>query len=322
MSSLLPLFALGQTRKFPPPWPRVVNYLHHGDALDSYQYIDWPAEPKLTRNLLADRVRSTLPQSRSLGDLVRLYGDRKTRTVDLHQLLSDLHQSLRLREYFQRLKCRGFSYALDCSMDLYNEHWELEFGLRPGINLRVALVPGIPHETHDRDHSYGLLPMPKRLFFPPRVWNYLQRARRNGYGWNHYFCDGAPSIALALGRKAADGWYLFALQSDLASRAPTAVRDHFRGWRKVLLAAVLQLASGEVSTIYLCRAEDVLRACHPKALWVPPQLPALWQTIYNQTAEEFGFRCERVERRINIQLYNKQRPVYADEFYRLDLPPR
>jgi hypothetical protein len=96
------------------------------------------------------------------------------------------------------------------------------------------------------------------------------------------------------------------------------VRDHFRGWRKILFANVVAQAHGKADTLYLCRAEDAERACIP-ARTDPGRLAQKWTRIYDLTAEQWRMRLVKVEQPVNVQIYNRMVPVLSQYFYELPL---
>jgi len=89
----------------------------------------------------------------------------------------------------------------------------------------------------------------------------------------------------------------------------------------VLLANVLRLAAAaEVRAMYLCRAEDVLRACH-RQFPVPRVVPAAWRTTYDATAEFFGMKLVRLKEDVNIQIFQRQPRVATNCVYGLSITP-
>lgn len=261
-----------------------VNYLHYGNALDRCADLERIPEQGIhAKQPLLLKLASGSAETR---ELIQAYGAKRSKRIDAGRFRLDLGRSLVHRRFFASLGCRGFSYRVED---------EIEFcePLRECINLRVALMPG------------------EELFYPQRVKRYLRRVNSN-----HYFCDGYPSIAFALGTKTPRAWFIFVMQSDLALRGPSYIREHFRGWRKVLFANIVRMARGHAATIYLCRSEDVLRACHSS--FRPPQrVPGSWEAIYNRTAGDFCMQLVEIPERVNIQLFPDQPEMVVDNFYQL-----
>ena len=101
--------------------------------------------------------------------------------------------------------------------------------------------------------------------------------------------------------------------------APAHVRGHFRGWRKALFASLAAHALGKASAVYLCRSEDVVRACYPGSAR-PGRIPDAWKSIYDRTAAGFGMPLVQLSEPIDLQMYRRRAPVYATWFYELQLP--
>jgi hypothetical protein len=159
--------------------------------------------------------------------------------------------------------------------------------------------------------------LPKRLGLPPRVERALSRTR-----CRHVTSERARCAAFALGTSRRDGerrsWYIFTLQSDVASLGSAVLRDHLRGWRKALFATVLDAARAEkVDAVFLASAREVYRASLAQQL--REDVPSHWATIYDATAESFGMSPARIDPPVNIQVLPRRRPRWATEFYSLDL---
>lgn len=195
---------------------------------------------------------------------------------------------------------RGFSYALDTEMRGYDRAFAASSKIQARINLRLALMP---------DPSSG---------YPPRVLHHLSETPRED---NHYFCAGLPSIAFAFGLKTPDAWYVFAMQSDLTSRGPSCVREHFRGWRHVLFANIVRLAAGHAERLLLCQAADVerTRVCPSES---EAGRSPLWADVYDRTARDWGMTLAPVATPVNVQLLRNRAPIYADHFHELRLDGR
>ena len=269
-----------------------VNYLHYGGALDGGQLLSsFPDRGLCAKKDLVQGLARGNGASGALEVLVRGYGAKQSKKIDVEHFHLDIARSRLLhRPFFTSLGCRGFSYKLDSEIEL-NEP------LESYVTLRVALMPD------------------ELLFYPPRVKRYLRRV--NG---NHYFCDGYPSIAFALGMKTKEAWFIFVMQSDLALRGPSYIRDHFRGWRKVLFTSILRLAVGQTKNVYLCRVEDVVRALHSD-FPVRSAAPAAWNTIYAGTADFFSMEPTRLREPIGIQVFQEQAQITTDQCYALSITP-
>ena len=208
------------------------------------------------------------------------------------ELFAESHE---LHKRFRGIGCRGFSYQMDSEMKHYNHQHCPSYRLRSVINLRIALLAGCD------------------LFYPPRVNHYLRGVLLTP---THYIQDGMPAVAFSLGMKTEAGWFVFVMQSDIASQGPSYVRDYFRGWRKVLFANVAGYAHSKTSALYLCRSEDVARACYPGSRR-RKQISDTWQSIYDGTAQQFGMPLVRLPMPVNIQLYRSKPPIWTEYFYEL-----
>lgn len=264
-----------------------MNYLHFGNGL-----------PKLTNAITGiDRavdLQEFLPElngntSACVNEIMNYYRNRASGNIDVGGLLTDITNTNSTRLAFRTHGCRGFSYKFYSGMEGF------PYRLRRSINLRMALIAD------------------NELFYPPRVRKYLRR-----HTANHYFAYDAPAIAFALGRVTRKTWYVFVMQSDLCKYGPAPVREHFRGWRKILFANIADEARKTARNIFSCTGEDVLRNCHPDYP-APSSIPASWKSIYDVTASDFDMRLVAMPRRLNIQLYDRKRPIYARQMYRLGL---
>lgn len=272
---------------------RSVNYLHLGNALDVLaELVNCSQEEDSLRHL-----RSRWAAGSQLAPLLRHLGKVQGK-IRLSDLRRDVRSGLEWRKRFHLLSCRGFSYGLDTKMRGYNCQFSREYHLDPSVNIRVALIAR------------------EQLFYPAKVQKYL---RRVPWSANHYFYKGRdPSIAICFGKKQQDAWFIFTMQSDLASHGPCAVREHFRGWRHVLFANLVAQASQYVSKIYLCPAQGVERGCHPGTKPLPG-LSEKWKGIYDRTAEQWGMKLAHLLDPVDIQMYRGLEPVYVDRFYELRL---
>jgi hypothetical protein len=272
----------------PSSSPKRMNFLHYGSALQQAQILQGVPAHYVDKGSLA----KTLEDSNSdLGVIVRGYGPKRRRKISIADLQLDFSKTQILQTFFRKLACRGFSHRVEHGIGL-NEP------LRRSINLRIALMA---------DDSF---------FYPPVVKQYLRRMENN-----HYFSHGFPSIAFALGEKKSDGWYVYVLQSDVVGARSALVRQHFRGWRKVLFAHILRDAVENTSKVFLCSASDVLRACRPE-FPRPDQALENWMSIYDDTARFFNMERVQASRPINIQIYPDLPAVPADRFYRFAVTDR
>ena len=141
----------------------------------------------------------------------------------------------------------------------------------------------------------------------------LSTNQRNGRDWYSAEND-EPKEDSSIGypRILRRALYVLTLQSDLAYGTPSAVREHFRGWRRVLLLLLAQRYEPE--QILLTRSEDVFRGCH-RGYHAPESIPKSWTNIYEQTAREAQMRLVELSSGIDIQLYAHHPRVVAKKFF-------
>lgn len=266
-----------------------INYMHFGSALQYRDSTIWNHLRGVHNKKDAlSIIRSGKLANWDFAELIRSYGPERSQRLDIEEFRRELDDSAIYRPQFSSLKCRGFSHRVAADIEFSEKFASY-------ISVRIALLAC------------------KDLFYPPRVKAYLRRANRN-----HYFSGGFPSIAFSLGTKLGDEWYVFVLQSDLAFHTPAYVRGHFGGWARILLSAIINKARNDAKAIYLCRAGDALRTCHP-SFPIPQQVPASLEAIYDRTARLFGMQLMKLQKPINIQLYPSQKPMLADSFYKLEV---
>jgi hypothetical protein len=195
---------------------------------------------------------------------------------------------------FAALQCGGFSYAFSES-----PRFLIPFPRR--VNLRFALH------------------LPTTLTHPPTVVRALRRDR-----CRHVVSVSGRCAGFALGTARADArglaWYVCALQSDVALRGRPALRHYLRGWRKVLMACVLNAAvAAAVRVVYLAPADAVFEAARMNRAYELTRLPDLWRQIYDRTAQEFGMELGEVERPVNIQTTPHRRAYACETFFGLQV---
>src|SRR5260370_17632451 len=266
-----------------------INYMHFGGALQHHDSMPWRHLRGVRRKSeVLSTIRADNTANTDLIALVRSYGPSRCKRFDIERFQFELGRTLIYQTQFKTLGCLGFSYCVKDDIefpDPFAKH----------ITLRLALFAS------------------KDLLYPPRVKTYLQRVTNN-----HYFSGGFPSIAFALGTKLRDDWFVFVLQSDLAIGTPSYVRDHFRGWAKVLFSTVLEKARNQAKAIYVCRANDALRTCHP-SFPRPEQVPSSWQVSYDATAAFFWMQLVHLLSPLSMQLYPRQKPVLVQRFFKWNM---
>jgi hypothetical protein len=266
-----------------------INYMHFGSALQHRESMPWRELQGVRRKSdVLSTIRAENNVNTDLVELVRSYGPSRSQRLDTERFQLDMSRSLIYQAQFKALGCRGFSYRVADDIefpDPFAKH----------ITLRLALLTS------------------KDLFYPPRVRTYLRRVNNN-----HYFSGGFPSIGFAFGTKLGHEWFVFVLQSDLAVRTPSYVKSHFRGWARILFSTIMRKARNQAKAIYICRASDALKTCHP-LFPKPQQVPYSWQVTYDGTADFFGMQLVRLQKPVNMQLYPRQKPILVEHFYKLDV---
>ena len=260
--------------------PHRLNYLHRGSDLAGAD--DLRLLP-VSGSIRTHELRRLLPALTSPGlrTVLAHYRPAAPPIVDIDALRRDLEQTIQARALFRRIGCRGFSYAVWSDVPFEGEP------LRDDIDVRVALLP-------ESD-----------LFYPDRLRRYLRR----GYG-NHVRGGAFESIAFALAAVKARTCHVLVLQSDLARRRPSYVREHFRGWRKILFLVVASLVRHRADDICVFRALDVARSCHRSFLPTATQIAA-WESIYDRTAADFGLRLAALDECADLRIYASEPCVCA-----------
>jgi|GEM_PF-6065706 len=266
-----------------------VNYLNYGDSLEAFRSMEWWWDGFCLKRELIENLVTAKKPSPFLVEVLKSYGGGRSKRINMQELHADVLASLKFRREFSALECRGFSYSLHKSIKLAGSR------LRKDVNLRMAMMP---EET---------------LFYPFRIKRYLRQCKRN-----HYISGGFPSIAFALGEIRDGACYIFVMQSDIMYRAPSQIRDHFRGWRKVLFENIVDIAKRECREIYLPMARDIVKCCHP-SFFVPATIPDSWRMIYDRTATDFHFTATKLQVPVNIQVYQKLEPVLVRDFFQMRL---
>ena len=266
------------------------NFLHYGDSLKYLKNFNLSSsQEEIYKKDIIDYFNNG-EKSKYLIEIIQNYGTKRKRRIDIISFKKDIDNSLKFQILLKKLDCRGFSYYF------LNEMVGFRYKLRREINLRFALMTG------------------NNLFYPPKVKKYLFSER-----WNHYKLNNYPSIAFALGSKIKTDWYIFVIQSDLIFGTHACIREHFRGWRKVLLFNILNLAiKKNVQNIFLCTSKDIFECCHPR-FNRPQKIPKIWKVFYDETAKFFNMKKVYAKSKINIQIFSRYNPIYKNRFYKLSL---
>ncbi len=236
-----------------------------------------------------EQARSLNIYSQYVKSVISNYRGPRLKSFSTTSFRRDIGATVAAQQLFKRLGCRGFSHSYVSAITGF------PYRLKREVNLRVAI-------TSQAD-----------LYYPPRIRRFLQRHDKN-----HIYVDGYPAIGFALGRIIGRSWFIIILQSDIAYSVPAYVREHFRGWRKVLFAAILRHARGRADSVYLCPASATMDGSFPPG-WKPKEMPSSWSNIYDRTAAEFAMKVFDLPKAVDIQIYSRHRPVYCKQFHKLSL---
>jgi hypothetical protein len=268
------------------------NYLHYGEALTALKTIDLSEfqMEEIYKKELLDFFAEKGINNKYLEEIILAFGTKRKRKIRILQLKNEIENSLKFQKEFKNLHCRGFSYYF------FDKMQGFPFLLKKEINLRLALM------SNDV------------LFYPPKVKKYLSSITGNHYSMNNY-----PSIGFALGSIIENDFYIFTIQSDLAFHTPTYVKEHFRGWRKILFYNIIKYAiRKKAENIFVLPADEVYRTCHPKYR-KPKKLPYFWKIFYDETSKSFNMKLIRMNKTVNIQIYSRQPKIHTDRFFKLSL---
>lgn len=265
------------------------NYLHYNNTLDVLGISDFKFLPaRVLKSSFLHQLLENQVTSEFVFDVIRNYRSGRAKYLERDKFASDLERSRSFSQISRAIKIRGFSYLFFKNMISF------PFLLREAINLRFAMMAS------------------PELYYPPKV-----RASLPKISKNHYRVKRMNSIAFALGSQIDNSWYIFTLQSDMVFEKQAALREHFRGWRRLLFHHIIEEAKRNSKKVYLSSASEVYRGCHtgyPK----PERIPSIWHQIYDGTAEFFGMKQTVIGDKVNMQLFARHRPVYSDKFYQFE----
>lgn len=264
------------------------NYLHYRDSLDRLINLDFDAIKRLqSKSELKKELVSNYGFEREfISNVFACY--KLKQAPFLKTFEKDVQNSVEYRCIFKKLGYRGFSYEFDSNIELV---WPK---MRDGLGLAMGI-------TCSED-----------LFYPKKVKDVLKKSKLGHWGRGNY-----PSIAFALGQISETGWFIFILQSDLMFSSSSLVRDHFRGWRKLLMNKIINEAKGNTNRLFLCPASGVLATCKSRSR--PDVVPNSWNSIYDRTAIDFGMRKIQLAEEVDIQCFAREESIYQREFFVLDI---
>ncbi len=265
-----------------------LNYLHNDRNLDCLYKVssDDLSSIKTKKELISQLFLASECTEDYLRKVLSCYSRELPELKE--NLKRDVLDSWGHRNDFRQLGYRGFSYLFDSEVRLL---WPK---VRPHINLAMGLMTR------------------ENLFYPEEVRKGLLK-----YHTNHLRQKGNPSIGFVLGRITSQGWFIFIIQSDIMFNKSASIREHFRGWRKLLIMKVLEKAYGKTDTIYLCPAESVIETCKPKSK--PQEVPKSWLNLYNKTARDFGMKRVIITKEVDIQCFEREKSVFSKDFFELKI---
>jgi hypothetical protein len=266
-----------------------INYLHFGDGLNNLinlidDFIETNSKTELAKTLLENYHISDYAT-----DIIKSYGNEYQDYIDVQSLRIDLIKTLRTKSLFEDLNCRGFSY-------LVSDDFDFSYKLDKSINFKFALLTD------------------KFLYYPPRIRRYLPRPHQNHIRIKKY-----PSIAFALGRIIDRNLYIITLQSDLFFTNPSYIREHIKGWRRVIFNEIIQHMKNKVKNIYLITTEDIVFTYKSFLSKYQQSPPAIWDKIYDNTAYQFGMKLVTFDYNINLQTVHGSPEINTNKMYHLKI---
>ena len=169
----------------------------------------------------------------------------------------------------------------------------------------------LPCQTLRLDLECFALVVDDCLYYPPRIRTTIQELTKTdthlpgAIGW---------VLVKSILRSSTIYWVILNVQSDWASRGPSWIRDHFRGWQRILVYCLLLMAEGSgITAVAMPRASAVARASHPLQPNANP--PQHWVTLYDGTAEALGMKVSRFVAEVDIQTIAHLPPVMCSCFY-------
>lgn len=261
-----------------------VNYFQHEKASESCRTHSQPYN---------DYIPSTNKESQSCGNrkIVDACGDIVTVVsagsipIQRPRILKASTEMDPWHRIFRSIGCRGFSFSFKpCRL--------------PYQHLRLDL------------ECFALV-VDDWLYYPPRIRTTIQELAKTdahlpgAIGW---------VLVKPISWSNTVYWVVLNIQSDWASRGPTWIRDHFRGWQRILIYCLLLMAEGSgIAAVAMPRASAVARASYPlRANANPPQH---WVALYDGTAEVFEMKMSRFLVEVDIQTIAHLPPVMCSCFY-------
>ncbi len=269
-----------------------LNYLHFGESLAVLTELarrtgtEGEADPveliAMLRTAQPGKGRGGADAADVLRTVAGLGGH-----VSLPRLRHDLQMSLRFREVFRSLGCRGFSFQLREGPQFRN------CGFSSAVSLKLALIA-------DRG-----------LYYPPKVRQGLTTAESENRHVAH-----AVGWLLVLEKtiEAQRWWYVINVQSDLMSAPVSCLKEIFRGWQRVLFLLVIGMARQRGITAIAIPPSKLMAELDGDED-VARRRDRAWQGLYDGVAEFFALSLTQLPVPVNLQPVWFARPAWCSRYY-------
>jgi hypothetical protein len=294
-----------------------LNYLHFGESLATLSELvsRTEVEGEATEVDLLTRLE-TLNSRKGRGvadaaDVLRAVAGPQGR-VCLAQFRHDLEMSLKFREVFRSLRCRGFSFRLrEDPILLFSQQGQLFIGCR-GFSFRLREDPPFGNLGFSSDVGMKFALIADRgLYYPPKVRQGLPAAEPE----NRHVADAIGWLFIM--EKTMEGqrwWYVTNVQSDLMSLPVSCLKEIFRGWQRVLFLLVVGLARQRGVTA-IAIPSSKLMAERSGVEDVARRRDRAWQGLYDGVAEFFAMSPTQYPYPTNLQPVWFARPPWCYCYY-------
>ncbi|MBC2705141.1 hypothetical protein [Desulfobacula sp.] len=267
----------------------VLNYLNYGDTLENFEILSHLNGSSVSKKLLINKLTDNGIKNPFLFEIIKSYCGRQMNKIESTDFIKSIQNSKEFKKYFSLMGCRGFSFKSYESIKIYCPP------LKKDVNYSIALMPN------------------GNLFYPPRIRRKLCR-----FSYNHYKKGGYSSICFSLCKIINKDCFVVVMQSDYVRKNSSYIKDHFRGWRKILLMVIAYKLRNICENIFIPSAEDIFKGCHPdfsKSDCTPTQ----WFQIYDRTAMDFGASEVHLQNPVNIQMYDGNKPVWVENCFKIKI---
>jgi hypothetical protein len=267
-----------------------VNYLYYGKASQMLGVLLETHDNFVLRNDRNIQPCANQTISNECEDIINFFSISPG-VVPRHCIMEGLSKTKHWRRLFRSIGCRGFSFSLNQSP--------------------------LPYQRLRLDLECFALVVDDCFYYPPKVRGALHELNTadthltKTIGWvlfKEILCSNARY------------WVVLNIQSDWASRGPSCIRDHFRGWQRVLIYCLLVLAQdSNISGVAIPHASTVVRASKP----LRPETNASqhWLALYDGTAEALDMKVSRLPTEVDIQTIVHLPPVMSSLFFTREFEP-